>query len=60
MTLVAQEFLTKIAYADAQEAKWRAESRRLWSEYMAYLKRQNDPQTDLDDYIHEVELGEKK
>lgn len=60
MTLIAQEMLAKIGAIEAERERLRQESKRIWREYMAYLKRQNDPQTDLDDYIHEVELGEKK
>lgn len=60
MTLIAQEYLTKIAKVDAEIARLQAESKRLFYEYLQYLKRMNDPQTDLDDYIHEIELGEKK
>lgn len=59
MTLIAQEYLTKIAKVDAEIARLQAESKRLFYEYLQYLKRMNDPQTDLDDYIREKELQNK-
>lgn len=59
MTLIAQEYLTKIAKVDAEIARLQAESKRLFYEYLQYLKRMNDPQTDLDDYICEKELQNK-
>lgn len=59
MTLLAQEYLTKIAKIDAEIARLQAESRKLFYEYLQYLKRMNDPQTDLDDYISEKELQNK-
>lgn len=59
MTLLAQEYLTKIAKIDAEIARLQAESRKLFYEYLQYLKRMNDPQTDLDDYIREKELQNK-
>lgn len=33
-----------------------AQSRQLFYEYLQYLKRLKDPQTDLEDFIHEKEL----
>lgn len=59
MTLIAQDYLTKIAQVDAEIARLQAESKRLFYEYLQYLKRMNDPQTDLEDAIKERELQNK-
>lgn len=59
MNLIAQDYLTKIAQVDAEIARLQAESKRLFHEYLQYLKRMNDPQIDLEDAIKERELQNK-
>lgn len=60
MTLLEEDYLNKIAALDAEIAKLQAQSRQLFYEYLQYLKRLKDPQTDLDDFIREKELKNKQ
>lgn len=53
---IEQNYLCKIDELDVQITKLRKQRQRLFIEYMHYIARRKDPQTDLCDYIKEQEL----
>ena len=53
---IEQDYLRRIEQIDKEIQKLRKESKMLFIDYMRYLARQKDTQTDLCDYIKEQEL----
>lgn len=54
--MIEQDYMKKIEQIDEQINILRKKRQTLFIEYMRYLSRQKDPQTDLCDYIKEQEL----
>lgn len=54
---IEQDYLRRIEQIDEEIQKLRKESKRLFLEYMHYIARRKDPQTDLCDFIKEQELN---
>lgn len=54
--LIEQDYMQLIEQIDEQINILRKKRQTLFIEYMRYLSRQKDPQTDLCDYIKEQEL----
>lgn len=53
---IEQDYLHRIEQIDEEIQKLRKESKKLFIEYMHYIARRKDPQTDLCDFIKEQEL----
>lgn len=53
---IEQEYMKQIEQIDEQINNLRKQRQTLFIEYMRYLSRQKDSQTDLCDYIKEQEL----
>lgn len=53
---IEQNYLCKIDELDVQISELRKQRHRLFIEYMHYIARSKDQQTDLCDYIKEQEL----
>lgn len=56
---IEQDYLRRIDELDVQITELRKQRQRLFIEYMHYIARSKDPQTDLCDYIKEKELKNK-
>lgn len=57
---IEQDYLRKIEELDKQIDGLRKQRQRLFIDYMHYIARSKDQQTDLCDYIQEQELKDKK
>lgn len=57
---IEQDYLRRIEQIDEEIQKLRKESKSLFIEYMRYIARRKDPQTDLCDFIKEQELKDEK
>lgn len=53
---VEQDYLKQIEQLDEEITRLRKQRQQLFIEYMRYIARQKDTQTDLCDYIREQEL----
>lgn len=53
---VVEDYLIRLKAIDDEIDRLRKQSKDLFFEYMAYLNRLRDPQTDLCDYIRQKEL----
>lgn len=58
--LIEQDYMQLIEQIDKQINILRKQRQTLFIEYMHYLSRQKDPQTDLCDFIKEQELKDEK
>ena len=56
---IEQDYMKQIEQIDEQINNLRKQRQTLFIEYMRYLSRQKDSQTDLCDYIKEQELKKK-
>lgn len=56
---IEQDYLNKMDKLDKQISDLRKKRQRLFLEYIHYIARAKDTQTDLCDYIHEKELKNK-
>jgi hypothetical protein len=57
---IEQDYLRKIDELDTEITKLRKQRQSLFIEYMHYIARRKDPQTDLCDFIKEQELKDEK
>lgn len=53
---IAEDYLQRIKVIDEMIESLRKQSKQLFYEYMSYLNRMRDSQTDLCDFIKEKEL----
>lgn len=56
---IEQDYLRKMEELDEQITNLRKQRQNLFIEYMRYIARSKDQQTDLCDYIQEQELKDK-
>ena len=56
---IEQDYLRKIDELDTEITKLLKQRQSLFIEYMHYIARRKDPQTDLCDFIREKELQNK-
>lgn len=57
---IEQDYLRKIEELDQEITRLRKLRQNMFIDYMHYLTRRKDQQTDLCDYINEQELKDKK